>query len=195
MVVGTTAHDAEATLDKLFCKHLGIFLNLLGPLLELRLQGLTESNSLGSNHVLQRTALLTREDCRVQQLAHHLHNTLRSLQSPGVLKVLTHQDDTTTRTAQSLVSRRSNNVSILYRVVKQTSSNQTCGVSHINHQQSTYLVGNLAHALVIPFAAVCRTTADNQFGLVLKSQLLHLVIIHTTCFLVQVVADGIVDQT
>ena len=90
---------------------------------------------------------------------------------------------------------RGHDVCIFYGVLQQTGSNQTGGVSHINHQQSAYLVGNLTHTLVVPLTAVGRATADNQLRLVLEGQLLHLVIIHTTGLLVQVIADGVVDQT
>ena len=62
MVVSTTADDAEATLHQFLCQNLGILLNLLSPLLELRLQGLTEGNGLGCNDVLQWTTLLTWEN-------------------------------------------------------------------------------------------------------------------------------------
>ena len=68
MVVGTTADDRESTLDEFLGQHFGILLYLLCPLLELRLQSLTESNGLGGDDVLQRTALLTREYGAVQQL-------------------------------------------------------------------------------------------------------------------------------
>ena len=93
------------------------------------------------------------------------------------------------------MGRRSHDVSIFYRVLQQTGSNQTSGVSHVDHQQGTHLVGNLTHTLVVPFTAVGTATTDNQLGLVLQGQLLHLVVIHTACLLVQVVADGVVDDT
>ena len=68
-------------------------------------------------------------------------------------------------------------------------------MSHINHQEGTYLIRNLAHAGIIPLTAVGTTTTDNQLRLVFQSQLLHLVVIHTTRLLVQVVADRIVENT
>jgi len=59
-------------------------------------------------------------------------------------------------------------------------------VSHIDHEESAYFIGNFAHAGVIPLAAVSATTTDNQFWFVLKSQFLHLVVVYTACFLVRV---------
>ena len=145
--------------------------------------------------MLQRTALLSRENGRVQQSRHFLDFTLRRLQAPGIVEVLTQQDDTTARTAQGLVGRRGYDVSPFHGVLQQSGSNQTGGVSHVDHQQGSHLVGNLAHALVVPFAAVGRATADNQLRLVLDGQLLHLVIVHAACLLVQVVAHGLVQDT
>ena len=144
--------------------------------------------------MLQRTALLTREYGRIQEHAHLLYLTLLGSQSPWIVKILTHQNDTATRTTESLVGSRSNDVGILQWVVEQTGCNQTSRVSHINHEEGTHLIGNLAHAGIIPLTAVSTTATDNQLRLVLQSQLLHLVVIHTTRLLVQVVADRIVEN-
>ena len=86
-------------------------------------------------------------------------------------------------------------MSILHGVVEQTCSDKSCRVSHIDHEQSTNLVGNLTHALVVPLTAVCRTTTDNQLGLIFDSQLLHLVVVHTTSLLIQIITYGLVENT
>ena len=89
---------------------------------------------------------------------------------------------------------RSNDVCILQWVVEQSGCNETGWMSHINHQEGTHLVGNLAHAGVIPLTAVGATATDNQLRLVLQRQLLHLVVIHAARLLVQVVADRVVED-
>ena len=66
---------------------------------------------------------------------------------------------------------------------------------HINHQQGAYLVGNLTHTLVVPLTTVSTTTTDNQLGLVLQGQLLHLVVIHTTRLLVQIITNRVIQDT
>ena len=86
-------------------------------------------------------------------------------------------------------------MSIFNRVIEQTSGNQTGGVGHVDHEQSTHLVGDFAHALVIPLAAVGRATADDELGLVLQGQLLHLVVVNTSSLTVEVVANRIVKNT
>ena len=65
---------------------------------------------------------------------------------------------------------------------------------HVYHQQGSNLFGNLTHTGVVPLAAVGRAAADDELGLVLQGQLLHLVIIDATRFLVQVITDGTVDD-
>ena len=144
--------------------------------------------------MLQRTALLAREYGRIQEHAHLLHLALLGSQAPRILEVLTHEDDTATRTTQGLVGGRSNDVGILQWVVEQSGCNETGWVSHINHQEGAHLVGNLAHAGVIPLTAVGATATDNQLRLVLQRQLLHLVVIHTARLLVQVVTDRVVED-
>ena len=103
MVVGTSTDDGETTLNEFVGENSSILLHLKSPLLELWLQSLTEGNGLGSDDMLQRTTLLSRENGRVEQLTHHLCHTLWSLQSPWVLEILTHKDDTSTRTTKCLV--------------------------------------------------------------------------------------------
>jgi hypothetical protein len=68
VVVGTTADDAKATLNEFIGQYGSILLDLLSPLLELWLQSLAEGYGLGSDDVLQRTALLSGENSAVQQL-------------------------------------------------------------------------------------------------------------------------------
>ena len=62
-------------------------------------------------------------------------------------------------------------------------------MGHVDHQQSSHFVGYLAHALVVPLAAVGRATADNQLGFVLQGQPFHLVIVHVSGLAVQRIAD------
>lgn len=66
---------------------------------------------------------------------------------------------------------------------------------HVYHEQGTYLVGNLAHTLIIPFTTVCRATADYKFRFVLNGESFHLIIVHTTCFRIKVIANSIVKYT
>ena len=144
--------------------------------------------------MLQRTTLLTGEYSRVEQLAHHLCHSLWSLQSPRIFEVLAHEDNTTTRTAESLVGCRCNDVGILNRVVEQSCGDKTSGMCHVDHKQCSYLVGNLTHTLVIPLTAICRTTTDDKLWLVLDGKSFHLVIIHESRFSVKVVTDGVVEN-
>ena len=195
MVVGAATDDRETSLDQFVGKHGSVFLYLHGPLFELRLQGFVEGNSLGGDDMLQRSALLAGEHGTVEQLTHHLGYALGSLQTPWVFKVFAHQDDTATRTAECLVGGRGHDVCILDRVVKQAGCNKACWVCHIHHEQCAHLVGNLTHALVVPFTAVGRTTTNDELGLVLHGKLLHLVIVYTTGLFVEVIAHCMIKNT
>ena len=90
---------------------------------------------------------------------------------------------------------RGDDVRPLHGILQQTGCDESCGVSHVYHQQGTHLVGNLAHPLVVPLTAIGRATADDELGFVLQGEGFHLVIVHTPCLLVQVVADGLVEDT
>ncbi len=144
--------------------------------------------------MLQRSALNAGEHCRVYQCRHHLHLSLLGCQAPWVLEVLAHQDDAAARTAQCLVCCRCHDVCILQRVVQQSGCNQSCWMCHVYHQQCAYLIGNLAHACIVPFAAVGRATADNQLRLLGKCYAFHLVIVHASCLGVQVVCYRMIQN-
>ena len=144
--------------------------------------------------MLQRTSLLSWEYGTVEQGRHHLDLALWGLLAPGIGEVLAHENDTATGTAERLVGGRGNDVCPLHGVFKQTCCNETGRVGHVNHEQGTHFIGNLAHALVVPFAAVGRTTADDELGLVLLGQTLHLIVIYSSRLAVQVVAYGLVEN-
>ena len=93
------------------------------------------------------------------------------------------------------MGRRGDDVSVLHRVLQQASCDQTSRVSHIDQQDGTYCVGDLAHALVVPLTAVGRTTTDDQLRLVLQGQLLHLVVVHAARLAAEVIADVVVENT
>ena len=68
-------------------------------------------------------------------------------------------------------------------------------MSHVNHQDGTYLVRDFAHALIVPFAGISRTAADNHFGFLAQGNFFHLVIVHASGFPVQIVFAGSIDNT
>ena len=86
-------------------------------------------------------------------------------------------------------------MSPLHWVLEQACGNEAGGVGHIDHEQGAHLVGNLTHTLVVPFTAVGRAAADNQLGLIFDCQLLHLVVVHTTSLLIQIITYGLVENT
>ena len=83
---------------------------------------------------------------------------------------------------------------IFQRIVKQTCGYQSGRMGHINQQYRSNLVGNLTHTCIIPLTTVGRSAADYKFRLMLKGQSFHLVIVHTSCFSVQIITYGFVKQ-
>ena len=63
MVVCPTRDDCESAFDELVGKNPGILLDLLSPSLELWLERLSEGDCLGGDDMLERTSLLTWENC------------------------------------------------------------------------------------------------------------------------------------
>ena len=90
---------------------------------------------------------------------------------------------------------RSYDVRILDRVLEQTCGDEAGGVSHINHKDGANLVCDGTHTLPIPFAGVCRSASDEELGLALESDLLHLVVIDHSGLFVEMVCHRVVVDT
>ena len=83
---------------------------------------------------------------------------------------------------------------ILHGVVEQPGGNQPGGVRHVYHQYRTYLVGYFAHPLVVPLARVGRAAADDKFRAFAQGDFFHLVVVHPSRFLAQVVFQRVVQD-
>ena len=83
---------------------------------------------------------------------------------------------------------------VLHRVLKQTGGDKAGGMRHIDHEDSTDLVGKTTHAGVIPFTGVGAGTADNEAGTLAACEFLHLLVVDTTCCRIHIVAQGVEHQ-
>ena len=144
--------------------------------------------------MFERAALRAGEDCAVEDLAHHLHFAFGRGESPRVLEVFAHEDNAATRAAQRFVRGGGDDVRVFHGVVQQAGSNQAGGVRHVHHKERAHLVGDVAHALIVPLAAVSGAAAYDEFRFMLQGELFHLVVIHKSRFSVKVVADGVVEN-
>ena len=119
MVVGAAADNLVTFVDKGISHHAGVLLHLEDVFLVLVAEGFAESNGLGSDDMLKRTALDAREHGTVDQSGHHLHFALRGLAATRVFEVVTDENHTAARSTQGLVGRGGDDVAILQRVVQQ----------------------------------------------------------------------------
>ena len=118
-------------------------------------RGELEGHRLGGDHVLQRSSLLAREDCRVDLLG----------------ELLLAQDHPRARAAQRLVGRGRDDVSAERdRVGVQARRHQPGEVRHVDHQQRADLVGDLAEAAEVKLARVRGPPREQQLGAALARQ-------------------------
>ena len=90
------------------------------------------------------TTLAGREDSLVDTL----------LEVLSVLQVLAEEDETSTRTTEGLVSRGSDNITVLEGVGKHLTSDKTASVGNISHQESVVLICGLTKRSIIPIPGV-----------------------------------------
>ena len=143
--------------------------------------------------MLKRAALNAGKDCGVDNLGHFLHLTLRSGNSPRIVKVLAYKNDASTWTTQGLVGGGSDYVGIFDRIAQQSRGNQACRMGHIHPENGAHLVGNFTHTHIIPFTGISRSTAYNQFWTMFKGFALHIVIVNHSGGGIQTIRNGIVQ--
>ena len=193
MVVGAAGENLVATVHKFASHYAGVLLYLLLIFLEFGSQRLAKCHSLGSDYVLQRTALDAGEHRRIKELRHCFGNALGSFQAPRILEVLAQQDDAAARSTEGLVGGGCYDVDVFERVFEEACGDKTGGVSHIYHHKCAHLVGDGTHTLVVPIAGISRRAADDEFGLALQRHALHLVVVNETCLFVYVVGNVVVE--
>ena len=120
-------------------------------LTEQRAHGDLEGHRLGGDDVLQRAALLAREDRRV-----HLLRVL-----------LLAEDDPRARATEGLVDRGGDHVGVRHRRRVEVRGDQAREVRHVDHEQRADLVGDLAEAGEVELAGVGRPARDDHLRLAL----------------------------
>ena len=169
----------------------GVFLHLVLVFLILGSESLAEGHCLGRNHMLQRAALNAGEHGGIEQRRHFAHFALLGCLTPGIVEVLAHEDHAAARTAEGLVGCGGDDMRVFQRIVEQSGGNQTGGVSHVDHEDGAYLIGNLTHAGIIPFTRIGARAAHNQLGMCAVGYFGHLVVINEAGVLLHIVTYGI----
>lgn len=98
-----------------------------------------------------------------------------------ILEILPEEDETSTRTTESLVAAimlapnkeifkrgarcRGDDITVFEGVVQLLRSNETTGVCNICHEPGAFPCSGLLEVLVIPVTRVSRGTTNNQTGL------------------------------
>ena len=83
---------------------------------------------------------------------------------------------------------------VAQRVVQKSGGDESGGVCHVDHEDGSDAVGDISHALVVPLSAVGRSAADDESGLMFEGELFHFVVVYTSSFGVEVIADGVVED-
>ena len=80
-------------------------------------------------------------------------------------------------------------------VFEQTGGDESGGVCHVYHEDGADFVGEFTDAGIVPFAAVGRSTGDDEFGTLRACLLFHLLIVNAPCFGVHGVRDGVEHES
>ena len=150
MVVGSVGDYLVAALDHGFSHDGCVFAHLDLIVAELRLKRFMESDGLCGDDMFERSALNAGEHCRIEQRGHHAHFAFGRLLAERIGEVFAHQYDSSAGAAQGLVGGGGHDVGIFHRVVKKSGCNKTGRMSHVNHEYRSDLIGQTAHAGIVP---------------------------------------------
>ncbi len=125
VIVRAAADQVVTAVNKRRSHRLGILDHLLHVIFVAGLQAFPERHGLGSNHMLQRSALHAGEDTAVEQCAHFSDGPFGRFTAPGVIKILAHHDDAAARPAQCFVRGRGHDVAMRHWISEQTGSDQS----------------------------------------------------------------------
>jgi hypothetical protein len=169
---------------------LGVGNNLLLVGLEVGAGSLLQGNSQGSDGVVVRTTLVTRENREVDGVLKIVEGLLAGLGIDGA-DTLAEEDHGTTGTTEGLVGGGGDDIGILEGGGDDLSGDKTRDVSHIDNEVSTDGVGDLAHALVVDETAVGGGTGNQNLGAVEDGVLLEGVVVNDTGVKVDTVGHGL----
>ena len=93
------------------------------------------------------------------------------------------------------MSSRSYDMSIFHRILQKTCGNKTGSMCHIDPQNSSYLICNFPHPLIVPLSRICRSSTYNKFRMTLYCPLLHSIIIDISGSFIKSVRNRIVKNT
>src|SRR5690606_14800787 len=102
-------------------------------------------------NMLQRSALISWENCAVKQAAHFFKVSVFQFLAKGILEILSHQNHSPTWAAQGFVGRSCNNMAMRKRIANNSFCDQSRGMGNICKKNSTYFIGNFPETFVIYF--------------------------------------------
>src|SRR5579872_5142617 len=146
VVLGPARGEPEALGDERLGEGLGVRHDLGGVLLEGRLHGLLEGDSLGGDHVVERAALQAREDRRVDRAG----------------EVGPAEDGPAPRAAERLVGRERHDVGHPDRGRVHPAGDEAGRVGDVEHELGADLVGDLPEGLGVDDARVGGGAGDDE---------------------------------
>ena len=161
MVVCTARNELAAAFHKTVGKSLAVFDDLFAVFFEFGLERFAEADSLCGDGVHKRTALGSGEDRLVDLLC----------------ELLAAQDHTAARTAEGLVGSGGDKLAVRHGIGMNARRDQTGDVSHIYHQISSDLVGDLSELCKVDYAGICGSARYDHLGLAILCDLENLVVV------------------
>lgn len=190
MRVGTVSDKLVAEALEFGFERFGVLDDLLLVLLEFISHCLLQCNSKCRDGVVVRTTLMAREDGEVDGSFKVVQDRFAGLRI-GRAKTLAEEDHGTSGTAQGLVCCGGDNIGIFERSGDDFCGDQARDVGHVDNQVCADQVSDLAHALIVDEATVCRCTGDKTLGTVHERILFKTIIVDDACVDVDSVGEGL----
>ena len=177
VIVTPSGNNFVATLQKCRGECLAILHHIGGVFLELGLEGFGEANGLGRDHVHEGTTLAARE-----------HGGVDGLHVFGFA-----EDQTTTRSAESFVGRRGDEICVRNRGRMHAAGHESGNVGDVGEQVGADRAGDLTHALKINDPRVGRSADGDHLRLFAFGNGCEFIVVDVTGFLVYAVLHEVVE--
>ena len=163
MIVCTTGYDLDISVHQSLAKCLCIINDRFSVCFEIIGKSFLEADCFCCDHMHQRTALDTRENCLVEIIF--------------ICCFLIAEDHTATWSAQCLMCCRCYNICVWDRAFMHACCNQTCNMCHIYHKYGTDFIGDLTEFLKIDLTCISRSSCNDHLWLTFQCDLSYLIII------------------
>ena len=183
MIVRASSNEFEAVVDQRFCESLRIFHDLLNVCFEFGFERFAERHRFCRDDVLERAALNSRKNFRVQRFCDFMIRSNAKIMPPrGPAR-------------QSFVCRRCNIIRVADRRGVNACRNEPGEVSHVDDESGADIIRDFSEQFEIKMTRISAITSDQQFWFMFSCLIQNQIVVDAARFRVEPVEYRLVKRS